>query len=105
MATPTPMIFVRSGVDSEEDQRPFSWTPEVASSMTVEDEQNEAFKRFLIKNHNALRNIGHLVAKSTKMAEPRCKFLIDWTKPEALTATDVIGSNKYTRFEAIHLHI
>jgi hypothetical protein len=96
--------------ESDEDQRldsdvPFSWTPEVASSMTVEDEQNEAFKRFLIKNHNALRNIGHLVAKSAKLAEPRWRFLIDWTKPEALTATDVIGSKKYTRFEAIRQHL
>jgi hypothetical protein len=73
--------------------------------MTVEDEEKEAFERFLIKNQIALRTIARLVVDSTKLAETRWRLLIDWTKPEALTATDVIhraiGDKKYTRFDAI----
>ena len=108
-----PEIFGRHTADRDDDEenRPyeevhFSWSPEEAASKTVEDEQKEAFRRFCDKNRDKLRHIGHLVEQSTRMAEPRWTFLIDWTKPEALTETDVIGSKKYTRFRAIrHTYI
>ncbi len=88
-----------------------SWIPVVTPDMTVEDDQREAFKRFMIKNHVALRRIGNLVNTTTKWAETRWNLLIDWTKPEALTATDEIVNKKYphkkyTRFAAIrHTYI
>ena len=90
------------GIRTESDEDvSFSWTPEVASCMTVEDEQKAALERFLTKNQIALRRIAHLVDESTTLAESRWKLLIDWTKPESLTATDTIGAKKYTRFGAI----
>lgn len=50
------------GIRTESDEDvSFSWTPEVASCMTVEDEQKAALERFLTKNQIALRRIAHLV--------------------------------------------
>ncbi len=73
----------------------------------------EKWHERLLQNHiDYLRKllIARLVADSTKLAETRWRLLIDWTKPEALTATDVIrrviGDKKYTRFDAIrHTYI
>jgi len=69
--------------------------------MTVEDEQNQAFTRFRNKITNPLRHIVTMVDRCTKLAEPRWKFLIDWTKPEALRRADRIGNKFYTRYEMI----
>ena len=91
--------------DDDENRSPsevhFSWPPEVADSMTVEDEQNQAFTRFRNKITNPLRHIVTMVDRCTKLAEPRWKFLIDWTKPEALRKADRIGNKFYTRYEMI----
>ncbi len=91
--------------DDDENRSPsevhFSWPPEVADSMTVEDEQNQAFTRFRDKITSPLRHIVNMVDRCTRRAEPRWKFLIDWTKPESLRKTDRIGNKFYTRYEMI----
>jgi hypothetical protein len=97
---------IRTDRDSDDEDRPpsevhFSWPPEEADSMTVADEQEQAFRRLRDKLTNPLNHIVNMVDKSTKLAEPRWKFLIDWTKPEALMKADRIGTKFYTRFEMI----
>jgi hypothetical protein len=52
---------IRTDRDDDEEHRSpsevhFSWSPEEAARMTVEDEQREAFKRFRDKITNALKH-------------------------------------------------
>ncbi len=73
----------------------------MAASKTVEDEEKEAFTRFRDKITNALKHIVCMVDRSTRLAVPRWRSLIDWTKPESLRKADLIGNKLYTRFDAI----
>jgi hypothetical protein len=90
--------------DDDENRSPsevhFSWSPEEAASMTVEDEEVQAFRRFRDKTTSALKHIVCMVDRSTRLAVPRWRSLIDWAKPESLTKADLIGKKLYTRFEA-----